>query len=114
MRYIRTKDNIIDLRRFGNMPCGVANYMGKVVYDFNAYGRFVVEQEANTIEELCDAYVIKNPKNNIHHFARYEGLYELQTIAKEHNDLIIYGAIWTDKGLIYVAKINDKGELELL
>ena len=26
----------------------------------------------------------------------------------------IYGAIWTDKGLIYAAKMNDKGELELL
>lgn len=26
----------------------------------------------------------------------------------------VYGAIWTDKGLIYVAKMNDKGELELL
>ena len=25
-----------------------------------------------------------------------------------------YGAIWTDKGLIYVAKINEKRELELL
>jgi hypothetical protein len=26
----------------------------------------------------------------------------------------LYGAIWTDKGLIYVAKMNEKGELELL
>ena len=26
----------------------------------------------------------------------------------------IYGAIWTSKGLIYVAKMNDKGELCLL
>ena len=26
----------------------------------------------------------------------------------------IKGAIWTDKGLIYVAKMNEKGELELL
>ena len=26
----------------------------------------------------------------------------------------IYGAIWTDKGLIYVAKMNDKGELCLI
>ena len=26
----------------------------------------------------------------------------------------IYGAIWTDKGLIYVAKMNDKGDLELI
>ena len=23
----------------------------------------------------------------------------------------IYGAIWTDKGLIYVAKMNEKGEI---
>ena len=29
-------------------------------------------------------------------------------------DAVIYGAIWTSKGLIYVAKMNDKGELELL
>ena len=26
----------------------------------------------------------------------------------------VYGAIWTDKGLIYVAKMNEKRELELL
>ena len=26
----------------------------------------------------------------------------------------LFGAIWTDKGLIYVAKMNEKGELELL
>ncbi len=26
----------------------------------------------------------------------------------------IYGCIWTSKGLIYVAKMNDKGELELI
>ncbi len=26
----------------------------------------------------------------------------------------IYGAIWTEKGLTYVAKMNDEGELELL
>ena len=27
---------------------------------------------------------------------------------------IFYGAIWTSKGLIYVAKMNEKGDLELL
>ena len=31
-----------------------------------------------------------------------------------YNLTCIYGAIWTDKGLIYVAKMNEKGELELL
>ena len=33
----------------------------------------------------------------------------------EFDDLSkIYGAIFTDKGIIYVAKMNDEGELELL
>ena len=37
----------------------------------------------------------------------------------DKNDLFLedydwYGAIWTDKGLIYVAKMNSNGELELL
>ena len=32
----------------------------------------------------------------------------------EANILGVYGAIWTSKGLIYVAKMNDKGELELI
>jgi hypothetical protein len=27
---------------------------------------------------------------------------------------MIYGAVWTDEGLIYVAQMNKKGELELL
>ena len=27
---------------------------------------------------------------------------------------VLYGAIWTDKGLIYVAKMNEDDELELL
>jgi len=38
---------------------------------------------------------------------------DLQKYARD-KDWTIYGAIWTDKGLIYVAKMNDKGEFELI
>ena len=69
-------------------------------------------KQANTIEELCDEFVLIS-----------EDYYELREDferAKRGVEIgickggIIYGAIWTDKGLIYVAKMNEKGELELL
>ncbi len=68
-------------------------------------------KQADTIEELCDCKVY-----------RLNGT--IKWIVKELADLgqcfeIIdfenwYGALDTDKGLIYVAKMNEKGELELL
>ena len=63
---------------------------------------------ANTIEELCDAYVVEKFKHvfTIDRFSK-----ELVRNCKESE---VYGAIWTDKGLIYVARINEKGELELI
>ena len=39
---------------------------------------------------------------------------DTNSLLNEEDDEIIYGAIWTDKGLIYVAKMNEEGELELL
>ena len=68
--------------------------------------------QADTIEELCDEFVYENEKGNkkivekiltFGSFMYDTGEYELK-----------YGAIWTDEGLVYVAKLNDKGELELI
>jgi hypothetical protein len=80
------------------------------------------EDEYDTIEELCDEFVdIDNHdyykifhENGITYAVsktrRFIGGYDirLEEIGQ------IMGAIFTDKGLIYVAKMNDKGELELL
>ena len=74
------------------------------------YNKTSILKGADTIEELCDEFVIFN-SNGIcvgiigdYKTAKYKCPYKST----------IYGAIWTDKGLIYVAKMNDKGELELL
>lgn len=64
---------------------------------------------ADTIEELCDEYVIVG--------TNWQQIIDLESARynlKRPKELKVYGAIWTDKGLIYVAKMNDKGELELL
>ena len=92
MKYIRTKDGIYKMKH----PWDTKKGQIKI---------------ADTIEELCDEFVIKDrikvfetPFEDIN-YIKNVGLWEIKTI---------YGAIWTDKGLIYVAKMNEKGEMELL
>lgn len=78
---------------------------------------------ANTIEELCDCLVLwKNiipirhskAKCDVDEFAIKRGNYAWDERKYKEAYSNTYGAIWTDKGLIYVAKANEKGELELL
>lgn len=127
MKYIRTKDGIYDLDK-------------SIWYEFT--GRkvrmpYCEEYEkqpglcktVGTIEELCDEFVdtseLKTTNTGGWLYDEFDSdnkclVYyaedERRTIPlNEFDDLSkIYGAIWTDKGLIYVAKMNKKGELELL
>ena len=119
MKYIRTKDEIFDETEHRHtIKNGKVSIMG-VFYEF---------KQADTIEELCDELVVKykNEKK-----PRYIDMTELLKTCKNigvafrkhinwlfdnYKDQleICNGAIWTDKGLIYKAKMNDKGELELL
>ena len=117
MKYIRTKDNkIIDLSQFKNLPCLVNEYLDFTIYDFNRYGRFEAISQADTIEELCDEFIIQV---NVHNIVLHDLISALNYVKdyKNHEltkDYIIYGAIWTSKGLIYIAKMNENGELKLL
>lgn len=68
--------------------------------------------QADTIEDLCDEFVaVVNDNPQQHQFMKPFDYYMRSLNPK---DVSLYGAIWNDKGLIYVAKMNDKGELELL
>lgn len=115
MKYVRTNDGIFEIKiDEDSKKRGISNYFyfRRKDYDCKLYLKksdLKNYKQADTIEELCDEFVdiYKNEKpettllSDIIYFEMY----------KHH---IIYGAIWTDKGLIYVAKMNDKGELELL
>ena len=96
MKYIKTKDGV---------------YKEEIEWTSNPPKQLAIKI-ADTIEELCDEFVIINPD-----------IYEKPTLCygdydeykdELHKEDILFGAIWTDKGLIYVAKMNEKGELELL
>ncbi len=65
--------------------------------------------QADTIEELCDEFVIVIDGK---HYITNE--FEANCIIWGSKTQNLYGAIWTDKGLIYVAKLNENGKLELI
>ena len=78
-------------------------------------------KQADTIEELCDEIVavlkidLKGDRPYIVKSERpIEFVKKCNYVGFEKALIDYYGAIWTDKGLIYVAKMNDKGELVLL
>jgi hypothetical protein len=118
MKYIRTKYGIYKL------IWDIIEKNGKK-YIIEKYDGCILEEEvlnqAETIEELCDECISVLENGNGSHIWHESEFVEEKTpylfdnarMFKE-DDEIIYGAIWTDEGLIYVAKMNEKGELELL
>lgn len=126
MKYIRTEDNIYKVSQgiFGDYPIDRKGNVLKMPLP-------TVIKSADTIEELCDEVVAIIKHNNQfltkeeiyheqwHNFAdlktNIEERFDIQNYLKCYETLVaIYGAIWTDKGLIFVAKMNEKGDLELL
>ena len=107
MKYVRTKDGrIIKIGEqtdvgYEKGTFEVHNKAGIVA----SYEPIEVLKQADTIKELCDDFVM------ISH-----GKHKLDIGCHSYGDkkIQIYGAIWTNKGLIYVAKMNKKGCLELL
>ena len=107
MKYIRTKDGkIIKILKEGIDEFGKYG----MVDEENCIRNYDDLKQADTIEELCDEFVIIANKE----YFVLDSIDESNTYMVIHKHCSIYGAIWTDKGLIYVAKMNDKGELELI
>lgn len=95
MKYIRTKE--------GTILKGNPN---RVDTD-----RFEIVKVADTIEELCDEFVYSD---NVFKNVIYENYKALKMLLKIRKNYIVYGAIWTEWGLKYVARMNSKGVMELL
>ena len=104
MKYIRTKDGIYQItdpnRKTNITVCTNHGWVFK---------EDIIKQ-ADSIEELCDEFV----------YIRHDKPHYPPKVVKDLGALRenrwcdVFGAIWTGKGLIYVAKLNDEGELELL
>ena len=85
-----------------------------------------IVKEADTIEKLCDGYHVVNGIASFSSGDIYDSLKDAKDFADDLNSycdrkginykgrIVLYAFIATDKGLIYVAKMNEKGELELI
>ena len=112
MKYIKTKDNIVevDFKKVWKTLDG--NLMYSITKEPYVIKNTEFIRGADTIEELCDCFICISPNN--------KGI--LLAIGPEHwKDEIIekdneyYGAILVvKKGLKCVAKLNEKGEFELI
>lgn len=116
-KFIRTKEGIIDTTKIATG----SKYMDFATNDESFKEIFKTEPlaKADTIDELCDRYVgISNNGPMIikyefdEYYDEYSDSYTKKELLAEYD--VIYGAIWTDKGLKYIAKMNSKGELELI
>lgn len=97
------KDILNNCLYYGKYNDNEITYLGEIV------------KESDNLKELFDEFIAHNHKASPDVkdvFSIKEELYYALDYMK--NGYSIYGAIWTDKGLIYVAKLNDKGEFELL
>ena len=109
--YIRTENHIYlihkDISYGGNKIYKIYNH------DFSIIGNdFKV---ADTIEELCDEYVYVRNKPSLEKplTSLIRDLSIIDKVRKKSNTTV-YGCIWTEWGLKYVAKMNESGDLELI
>lgn len=116
MKYIRTKTDIYELVKEDDDWVEIISNFERKMQCHCVIKKHAVIKQADTIEELCDEFVVlgvyKTNKG-----VPFNSLSETLNYLDEHRDweqLTIYGAIWTEWGLKYVAKMNEKGELELL
>ena len=97
--YIRTKNGVYEVSEYEPLE-----------YTKIVYGSKIISQSEN-LEELCDRFVVMDKETkevmNIVTFLAYAKLWSYC----KYN---IYGAIWCEWGLKYVAKLDDKGDLELI
>lgn len=111
-KYIRVEDGIYEIFDTHN---GCSNHFGyKYSKDYTALldeENIKNYRQADTIEELCDAFVYNDKafKNVI-----YENIDSVKTLCSLRKEWTVYATIWTDKGLIFVAKMNNEGVFELI
>ena len=81
-------------------------------YKMNSMHSDFVIKESDNLEDLCDEFIGIDDWNRHHKIENPNNIEIVKNFLKTFKEK--YGAIWTNQGLIYVAKLNENGELELI
>jgi len=112
MKYIRTKDGIYETKNLINVELEDERF--KNIYRDENWVLYEVIKQADTIEELCDEFVLVEKMREVTYHHKSSKFDDFKSIAILNERYTLYGAIWTNKGLIYVAKMNNNRKLELI
>ena len=123
MKYIRTKDNIYEVYARERCPNGCVITTSGVRVPYTD-----IIRESNNVKELFDGYYLDIDNHpwqfdftQIYNEDELDRAFDEKISWQNYSDrkgleyeINLYGFIKTDKGLIFVAKMNDKGDPELL
>ena len=116
MKYVRTKNYVFRVAEDIMLATSPMRYAVLDKKEDIRIGSICVNDaiaQSDTIEELCDEFVVIRdnqrpiPLINLEQVRLNRGNYG-------YSNSKVYGAIWTEKGLIYVAKMNEEGVLCLI
>ena len=109
MKYVRTKDGIFEVILIS--PLGFVRIDKRDGTYPDVFEKDILKQ-ADTLKELIDEYVAIYPKYpHLNNIIDSEYFFSHKSSEGEYE---YYGSIWIDGNLVKVAKMNEKGELELL
>lgn len=132
-KYIKTANAIYDGTKYPICTCTeiYSDLHYQYAPDVEVGDRFIMLEDGHSekvlvetdhLPALCDEYDIVI-RGHHHHFYDLERVLQILERIKEEKVFIddttvekvdaVYAAIWTDKGLIYVGKMNDQGGWDL-
>ena len=117
-RYFRTKDGkIYDTNRYAYVWT-TPKYIGlgiSVNENILIPKSDLIKEPTDNLDELCDAFVIVENDGQKYTYHSYDGyVLAMMKCEEEKIEIKSYGSIWVDGNLMKVAKMNEKGEMELL
>lgn len=130
MKYIKTEYGVYEVIHFFE----ATGYYNVKTDSSEPYSGLIsldsVILESDNLERLCDLLVAVNRKERYNTILKKTFEFEdkltpvkncslksmsgwIETFSSWYKDYDIYGAIWTPKGLKYIAKFNEDGEAEI-
>ena len=103
MKYIRTKDGIY------KVESETCNKQGSYIdrYEEDVILKEQVIKQSESLFELIDEFVVIRDSTKINQLVRTDNVEYLKEMMKEDKRIIeVKGAIWTDFGLKYVARLT--------
>ena len=110
MSYIRTKNRIYKVE---SETCHKQGYYIDR-YEEDVILKKQVIKKSENLEELCDEFILEEKMREVIYHHKSTKFDDFKTIAILNERYTLYGAVWCEWGLKYVAKLDDKGDFELI